>query len=117
RAVLLKPPPYADAGRLVEINESWPTRPGPRPTSTLNYLDWVAQSDAFERIAATSWGDVTVSTGAAPFWIDGFLVSPSYFDVFGLHAEIGRTFVPTDDQPGRDHVVIIGHRLWTSRFG
>jgi len=117
RAVLLKPLPYADSDRLVQISEHWPTLPGARPISTPNYLDWVEQSTAFERIAATSWGDVTVGTGAGPFWIDGSLVSPSYFDVFGLHAEIGRTFAPNDDQPGRDHVVILGHRLWMSRFG
>jgi putative ABC transport system permease protein len=117
RALLLKPLPYADADRLVQISESWPTLPGPRPTSRLNYDDWVAQSDVFERIAATSWGSATIGTGEQPFWIDGSLVSPSYFDVFGLHAEIGRTFAPNEDEPGHDHVVVLGHRLWTSRFG
>jgi len=116
-AVLLKPLPYADADRLVQISESWPTLPGPRPTSRLNYYDWVAQSDVFERIAAVSWGSATIGTAEQPFWVDGSLVSPSYFDVFGLHAEIGRTFAPGEDQPGRDHVVVLGHRLWTSRFG
>ena len=52
RAVLLKPLPYAHAERLVQINESWPTRPGPRPVSSLNYADWIAQSDGFERLPA-----------------------------------------------------------------
>jgi putative ABC transport system permease protein len=117
RAVLLKPLPYAHADRLVQISESWPTLPGLRPTSRLNYYDWVAQSDVFERIAATSWGSATIAAGDQPFWIDGSLVWPSYFDVFGLHAEIGRTFAPNEDQPGHDHVVVLGHRLWTSRFG
>ena len=117
RAVLLKPLPYADADRLVQMSESWPTLPGLRPTSRLNYDDWVAQSDVFERIAATSWGSATIGTEEQPFWIDGSLVSPSYFDVFGLHAEIGRTFAPHEDQPGHDHVVVLGHRLWTSRLG
>jgi putative ABC transport system permease protein len=117
RAVLLKPLPYADADRLVQISESWPSLPGPRPISRLNYYDWVAQSDVFERIAAVSWGSATVGTGDHPFWVDGSLVSPSYFDVFGLRAEIGRTFAPNEDQPGHDRVVVLSHRLWTSRFG
>jgi predicted permease len=117
RAVLLTPLPYPDADRLVQMSESWPTVPGPRPISRLNYDDWVAQSDVFERIAATSWGSATIGTAEQPFWVEGSLVSPSYFDVFGLRAEIGRTFAPDEDQPGRDHVVVLGHRLWTSRFG
>lgn len=115
--VLLKPLPYQDADRLVQISESWPSRPGPRPVSRLNYVDWVAQSNVFEQIAAVSWGSATIGGADHPFWVDGVLVSPSYFDVFGLHAELGRTFAPGDDQPGRDHVVVLSHRLWRSQFG
>jgi predicted permease len=116
-SVLLKPPPYRHADRLVQIAESWPSRPGPRPVSTLNYLDWAAQSDVFDNIAAVSWGSGTIGGTDHPLFVDGALVSPSYFDVFGLHAALGRTFAPGDDQSGRDHVVVLSHRLWTSRFG
>jgi putative ABC transport system permease protein len=116
-AVLLKPLPYAHADRLVQISESWPSRPGPRPVSSLNYADWVAQSDVFERSAAVSWGSATIGSGDHPLWVEGSLVSPSYFEVFGVSAELGRTFAPDDGQPGRDHVVVLSHRLWVSRFG
>jgi putative ABC transport system permease protein len=116
-AVLLRPPAYQHADRLVEISESWPSRPGPRPVSSVNYLDWVAQSDVFERIAAVSWGSATIGGADHPALVDGSFVSPSYFDVFGLHAALGRTFAPGDDQPGRDHVVVLSHRLWMSQFG
>src|SRR5262249_35711855 len=66
---------------------------------------------------AVSWGSATIGGADHPLWVDGALVSPSYFDVFGLRPEIGRTFAEDDDQPGRDHVVILSHRLWTTRFG
>jgi putative ABC transport system permease protein len=59
-AVLLKPLPYQHADRLVQISESWPSRPGPRPVSRLNYIDWTAQSDVFDSIAAVSWGSATI---------------------------------------------------------
>jgi putative ABC transport system permease protein len=85
--------------------------------SSVNYFDWVAQSDIFEQIAAVSWGSATIGGADHPVWVDGSLVSPSYFDVFGLHAALGRTFAPGDDQPGRDHVVVLSHRLWMSQFG
>ena len=117
RSVLLRPLPYADADRLVLITESWPGLSGPRPVSRQNYLDWVAQSSAFERTAAVSWGAATISSGAHPTHVDGALVSPSYFDVFGLHAELGRTFMPADGELGHEHVVVLSHRLWMSQFG
>jgi putative ABC transport system permease protein len=116
-ALLLKPLPYPHADRLVQISESWPSRPGPRPVSRLNYLDWAAQSDVFESTAAVSWGGATIGAADHPLFVDGALVSPSYFDVFGLHAALGRTFAPGDDQPGHDHVVILSHRVWVSAFG
>jgi putative ABC transport system permease protein len=117
RTVLLEPRPYADADRLVTLNERWPQLPGPRPVSMLNYRDWAEQNTVFERIAAVSWGSVTVSGAGDPIYVNGSTVSPAYFDVFGLHAELGRTFAPDEDQPGRDRVVVLGHRLWSSHFG
>jgi putative ABC transport system permease protein len=117
QSVLLKPPLYEHADRLVQISESWPSRPGPRPVSRLNYNDWVAQSDVFDSIAAVSWGGATIGGAEHPIFVDGAVVSPSYFEVFGLHAALGRTFASDDDRPGRDHVVILSHRLWTSTFG
>src|SRR3982751_102638 len=63
RAVLLQPLSYAHADRLVQISESWPSRPGPRPVSSLNYADWIAQSDLIEQTAAVSWGSATIGAG------------------------------------------------------
>jgi putative ABC transport system permease protein len=116
RAVLLAPLPFREPERLVELTERWPNRPGPRPISTLNYRDWANQSTVFEQMAAVSWGSVTVSDGLEPVYVDGSLVSPSYFELFGLHAAIGRTFAPDEDQPGRSRVVVLSHRLWGSQF-
>jgi len=116
RAVLLQPLPYADADRLVTLGERWPNLTGARPVSMLNYLDWTRQSTVFEQTAAVSWGSVTVNDGPQPTFVEGALVSPSYFDVFGLRAALGRTFAPEEDQPGRTHVVVLSHRLWVSQF-
>src|SRR5262245_41988955 len=117
RRVLLEPRPYADANRLVTLNEVWPQLPGPRPVSMLNYLDWTRQNTVFDRIAAASWGSVTLSGAGDPVYVNGSTVSPAYFEVLGLRAALGRTFLPGDDRPGRDRVVILGHRLWVSQFG
>jgi putative ABC transport system permease protein len=79
RAVILKPLPVDHQDRMVQISESWPSLPGPRPVSRLNYIDWVAQSDVFEHVAAVLWGSATIGGADHPLWVDGVLVSPSYF--------------------------------------
>jgi predicted permease len=117
RAVLLKPLPYADADRVVALAESWPNLNGPRPISKLNYRDWAEQNTVFELMAAVRWWTVTLSAGGEPVYLAGSLVSPSYFQVFGLHAALGRTFAAGDEQPGHADVVVLSHRLWTSQFG
>ena len=66
RAVLLQPLAYADADRLVILGERWPNLTGARPVSMQNYLDWTQQSTVFEKIAAVSWGSVTVNDGSNP---------------------------------------------------
>ena len=73
RAVLLKPLPYTDANRLVLLGERWPTLPGPRIISRLNYRDWAEQNTVFERMAAVTWGNVTVSSGNPPVHVEGAL--------------------------------------------
>jgi predicted permease len=117
-AILLKPLPYPNADRIVGI---WERRPSGQPNSmtTLNYLDYAKQSTVFERIAATTGccaytmlGGETASTAMLALH-----VSPSYFDILGAAAAHGRTFMRGDDEPGRDHVVVLSHRLWASRFG
>jgi len=117
-AALLQPLPYPHADRIVGIWEQRPT--GERNAiTTLNYLDYANQSTVFERVAATTGccAAVTLNGGAQPIELFALRVSAPYFDILGVKAALGRTFVSGDDQPGRDHVVILSHALWTSQFG
>ena len=47
----------------------------------------------------------------------GGRVTAGFFDVFNLPAAHGRVFTKEEDQPGREQVVVLSHRLWTRRFG
>jgi predicted permease len=116
-AILLKPLPYPTADRIVGLWERRPTGQS-NSISTLNYLDYAA-SDVFEHVAATTiCCSVTMLTdGATPTPLAGLKVSASYFDVFGAKPQLGRTFVAGEDQPGHNHVVVLNHRVWASRFG
>jgi len=51
-----------------------------------------------------------------PERLDGRRVSANLFDLLGVPALLGRTFVPDDDRPGT-HVVLLSYSLWQRRFG
>ena len=114
--VLLKPLPYAEPDRIVRVLEKPPggERNG---ISTLNYLDWQKQNTVFEYMAAQTGGSVTLTGAGEPVQLRGGLVSPHYFDIFGIKPALGRGFFSDEDQAGKDHVAILSHALWQSRFG
>src|SRR5579864_304362 len=115
--LLLSPLPYPHADRLVCLWERTPS--GRRnPMTTLNYFDY-AQSAVFDQIAPTAvcCGATVLGSGGHPVALPRLQVGASYFEVFGAHAALGRTFDPGEDQIGRDHVVILSHALWLAQFG
>jgi predicted permease len=116
-AVILRPLPYPHADRLVIM---WEKRPDGQPNSMtpLNYLDYASQSTVFEHIAATTncCGVVTLTDAPTPVLLGPQHVSASYFDILGIKPALGRTFLPGEDTPGRDHVVVLSYKTWASRF-
>ncbi len=115
-AVLLKPVPYPDADRIVQVIEK--NSDGWRGNITvLNYLDWAKQNKVFENIAACSWDTVTLTGTDEPAELNQERDSAHIFDIFRVRPALGRTFVDGEDQLGRDRVVVLAHRLWVSRFG
>ncbi len=115
-ATLLKPLPYANPERIVQIWEKPPSG-GNNVVSALNFLDWQSQTTAFETMVASSGGSMTLTGQGEPTMLRAGRVSAGYFDVFGVKPYMGRTFARDEDQPGKEHVVVLSHRLWTSQFG
>jgi putative ABC transport system permease protein len=116
-AVLLQPLPYHDADRLMVI---WGDlkRPGLNdiPTSAGEYVDYRDRSHAFEQVAAYDTVGFNLTGGGEPERVEGAVVTTTLFALLGGAAQIGRTFVAAEDQPGRDDVVVLSHSLWTRRF-
>lgn len=116
-ALIFRPFPMADADRIVMVGETTPTRDWVRESvSPANYLDWKAQSDAFEMLAASEWWDVNLSGRDEPERVQGFFVSADFFRIMDARPAIGRDFVRDDEQVGRQHQVIVGYGLWQRRF-
>jgi putative ABC transport system permease protein len=118
---MLRPPRIKDPARVVVILTTDPAKGGwawdRQPVSAFDFVAWREQSHAFEGIAASEWNDVALTGEGEPERLDGERVSANYFDVLGLSAALGRTFLPGEDQSGRDPVVILSHGLWQRRFG
>jgi putative ABC transport system permease protein len=114
--VLLRPLPYPESDRIVRVLERVPTG-GTNGISTLNYLDWTNQNTVFEYMAAEAGWRATLTGAGQPASLRGARLSAHYFDIFGAKPALGRTFLPGEDQVGKDHVVVLSHVLWESRFG
>jgi predicted permease len=120
-AFLLRRPPGRDVERVVVISSVNPAPsflPDADPVSAPNYLDWRHANHVFEDVAASDPYRTTNLTGHGESEaVSSAAVSANYFRVLGVSPELGRTFADGEDQPGRDHVVILKHDLWTRRFG
>ncbi len=111
-AVLLRPLPYRDPARLVTVlHDGW------KPVAPANFLDWREQSGAFESMAAAQLWSLTMTGRDRPEQLEVLQTSAEIFHVLGVDAALGRTFAAGEDQPGREHVVVLSHGFWQRRFG
>ena len=116
-AVLLRPLPFRNPGQLVMLWENAAHLGFPRDTpSPANFLDWQKQSTSFTGMAAMIERSFNLTGIGEPERLEGRRVSANLFQLLGVSARLGRTFVPEDDKPGT-HVVLLSHSLWQRRFG
>ena len=116
-AVLLKPLPYPDAGRLVMLWEDAAHIGFPQNTpAPANYVDWKAQTNSFEGMAATMWASFNLTGYGEPQKVDGNAVTADLFPVLGVRPALGRGFTAEEERPGADKVVILSHGLWRDAF-
>jgi len=120
-AFLLRRPPGQQPERVAVVSSVDPNGnflPDANPVSAPNYVDWRRANHVFSDLAAADeYRSVSLTVQNQPESTRAAAVSPNYFSVLGVSAELGRTFAEGEDQPGHDHVVILGHELWERRFG
>lgn len=117
-AFLLKPINIPDPEHLVVAGEMAPQESSDmNPVAPANYKDWQAQAKSFEVTGTYEWDDVNLTGTGAPERVQGFLVSSNFFDLCSVRPFAGRGFLPGEDQPGHDNVVVLSQTLWEQRFG
>jgi putative ABC transport system permease protein len=117
-AVLLRALPFSAPERLVLAGEAERSSPETWKSSAYpDYLAWKSQSHAFARMAISSTWSPTLRLPADSARLSGAAVSEDFFPLLGLKPELGRGLQPADFRPGADPVAVLGHQLWTQRFG
>jgi putative ABC transport system permease protein len=120
-AVLLRPLPYQDSSRIMQIWHVPPAKSFPGLTyfsvSPANYLDWRSMNQSFEDLAAFGGARFNVGDKERPESIQAAPVAPGFFSILRVQPILGRGFTPDDDRPGHGHVVVLGNALWRERYG
>jgi len=111
---VFEPMPYPNPDQLVMV---WTiSRGNQNSVSTVDYLAWKQRSSSFQGINAWTSGSFNVGGGERPEQVAGTWRTPGFFTMEGLPFMVGRDFTEEEGQPGRDHVVILSHRLWSRSF-
>jgi putative ABC transport system permease protein len=116
-AVLLRPLPYPHPDRLVWVTEFFPNNRGEMTLSS-DYLEWRAQADVFEHMAAfTSNTSLNLTQSGEPERLTAVEATANLFPTLGVAPSVGRVFTAEEDRPGGPLVVVLSHGLWERRFG
>jgi len=106
--VLLEQLPFPEPERLVSITGWYPEGAVVAMRQSLRGMEVAAYRNGQE-LNLTGMGD--------PIRLYGSAVSANFFSLLGAQTALGRVFVPGEDQPGKDNVVILSHALWEQKFG
>ncbi|MGH7653627.1 MAG: ADOP family duplicated permease [Gemmatimonadaceae bacterium] len=115
--IIVEPLPYPHADRVHMIYEREKQDGATSYLGYATFVDLARDSKSFASMAAMGQGSVTLTGGDQPQLLESQHVSPTFFDVLGVHAALGRTFRAEDDVRNTPRVVILGNALWRGRFG
>jgi len=114
--VLLRALPFPNPERLVSVSKPMDSE-GLPGIAAREYLAWQSQSRDFETLAAYSNDNYNLIGLGAPERISCGQVTASFFSTLGVPALRGRVFLPEEDKPGSDNVVVVSEAFWQRRFG
>ena len=118
--VLLRPLPYPESDRLVQLWEEHPGVPASHaypPLANTTFYAWRRHLQSLEQLGLFGPRDFTVRLANESIRVHGAEVSPVVFDILRAGPQLGRFFIPADDVPGHHDFVVLSDRLWRERFG
>ena len=120
-ALLFRPLPFRDAGRLVWVANDLPAVGLSGVTSRVaTFNDWRALNHSFEDMTAyfafSDYGTYTLVDHGEPERLSAYSVAENFFAMLGLRPEIGRTFTSEECKWNGPKAVMLSHGLWERRF-
>jgi len=118
-SVLLRPLPYENPNRIVQVSDLYPATGGFITSSFPKFTFLREHARCFSAFAAVNFGRFQISgpSPSAPAEVQGVRVPADFLRVFGAKPALGRNFLEAEDRPGGPSVAIIGNALWQNRFG
>ncbi|HEY8022566.1 MAG TPA: ABC transporter permease, partial [Thermoanaerobaculia bacterium] len=116
-AVVLRPLPYRDPGRMVALWASSPAQGLPQiQISFTQFRALNEQARSFAALAAYVEEPMNLQERGDPLSLDGARITSGFFDVWGVEPLLGHRFSPADDKKGGANVVLLSEGLWRRRY-
>jgi predicted permease len=123
--IVLKPLPYKDPDRLVNVRRSDQRGMRYQPGVESNFVnispggfhDWRERSRSFESMTAHRYNSTILSDANRTMYVGGLRVAGRFFETYGVNAQIGRTFTDQDYSADAPRVVIFANDLWRDHYG
>jgi predicted permease len=115
--VLLRALPYRAPAGLVSIEHFYPSfNDMEAPVSARGFRDYRDKTSSFESVAVETQFGANLTGSGDPERVPGVRVSGDWFQTLGVSPLYGRALTRDDDQPGKEHVVVLSHGAWTRLF-
>ncbi len=115
-ATVVRPLPYNEPDRIVDL-QTYSPRGYTQPASWPQYLDYRRESSSLLTIAGYNPSSANLQAGGSASPVHVVDATDGFFNVFGVEPLLGRTFLPGEEQTGRNEVVVLSYELWQSAFG
>ena len=115
-SVLLEGPPYPEADRLTMLWQRFPQEDHVT-FSAHEFNAWKKQTEVFETFSSYMGNGFTLTGIGEPAFFFGQQVTPSLFQTLRTNAALGRVFLASEGEAGKDRVVILSHAVWREKFG
>jgi len=117
-AIFLRPLPYAQPERLIQVTSTDPERQLFQiGVSWPRYEAVRERQRVFTDLSVSAFNAYTVTGLGDPEQVFALMVSRNYFSLLGVRPELGRDFVADEEQPGGPAVVLLSHGFWQTHYG
>ncbi|MET0553196.1 MAG: ABC transporter permease [Vicinamibacteria bacterium] len=111
-AVLLKPLPYAEPERLVVVLHD-----GRHPVAPATFGEIRTHAPSFSAVGVAELWTPNLSAEGGALSVPALRMTSGILEMTGARPLLGRAFTADEEEPGREHVVLLGHALWRRAFG